>query len=145
YGRRNLAAGVGNFMPALVLDAVRQLQPDEIRRPLDAALQGPAQLVVLQADAVHTVERAQDIFVGAQAERAKEDSAQKLALAINADVQDVLLIVLKFHPRTAVGNDLAQEVSAVVSAFKEHARRAVQLADDHPLGSVDDERAVQRH
>ena len=38
-----------------------------------------------------------------------------------------------------------QEVAAVVGRLVEHAGRAVQLADDHALGAVDDERAVIGH
>src|ERR1700731_4337778 len=60
-------------------------------------------------------------------------------------VENVLLVVLEFDPRTAVRNDLAQEVGAVVGGLEEYARRAVQLAYNDALGSVDDEGAVLRH
>src|SRR5579859_2783076 len=144
-GRRDLASRVGDLVPALVLDAVGQLQAEQVGRLLDAALQDPAQLLVLQADLVHGIERAQDVFVRTEAQSAQEDGAQEFALAVDAHVENVLLVVLKLHPRAAVGNDLAQEVGAVVGGLKEDAGRAVQLAHDDALGAVDDERAVLRH
>jgi hypothetical protein len=72
-------------------------------------------------------------------------SSPELALAVDADVEHVLLVVFEFDPRTAVGNDLAQEVGAVVGRLEEDAGRTVQLADNDALGSVDDERTVLRH
>src|SRR6185437_16656308 len=110
-------------MSALVLDAVCQLQSNQVGRFLYAALQHPAQLLVFQADAVNGVKRAQNVFIGAQSQRAQKDRAQEFALAINADVENVLLVVFKFNPRTAIGNDLAQEISAVVGGLKEDTGR----------------------
>src|SRR5262249_56321215 len=105
-----------------------EFEADGVGGALEAAVQGAAQLVVLQADAVHGVERAQNVLVGAQAESAQEDGAQELALPVNADVENILLVVFELHPGPAIRNDLAQEVSPVVGALKEHSRRAVQLA-----------------
>src|SRR6185312_5743525 len=121
YRRRDLASGVGDLMPALVLDAVRQLQSQQVRRLLNGAFQRPAQLLVFQADAVNRVERAENVFIGAQPQGAQKDGTQEFALAVNADVKNVLLVVFKLHPRSAIGNDLAQEVSPVVRGLKEHA------------------------
>src|SRR5262249_2810018 len=136
---------MSDLVPVLVLDAARQLQADQIGRPLNAALQGPTQLVILQADAIHGVERAKNVLIRAQTERAQKDGPQKLALAVNADVEDVLLIVFELHPGTAIRNDLAQEVGAIVGALKEHAGRTMQLAHDYAFRAVNDERAVLRH
>src|SRR5205823_12226326 len=69
----------------------------------------------------------------------------KFALAINANVEHILLVVFELNPRTTIRNDLAQEIRAIVGCLEEDARRAVQLADDDALGSIDDERAVLRH
>ena len=55
------------------------------------------------------VELAQDLFVGRQAEGAQEDGAEELALAVDADVEDVLLVVLELHPGAAVRDDLGEE------------------------------------
>ena len=54
------------------------------------------------------VELAKDLFVRGQAERAQEDRAEELALAVDADVEDVLLVVLELHPGAAVRDDLGR-------------------------------------
>src|SRR5258708_39194910 len=64
---------------------------------------------------------------------------------MDAAVESVLLVVFKLHPRAAIGNDLAEEISAVVRGLKEDAGRTMQLRNDYALGAVDDERAVRRH
>ncbi len=103
------------------------------------------QIAVAQRDALDLVERAQNFFVGLHAQGAQEDRAQEFALAVDADVENVLGVVLEFDPRAAIGNNFPQEVGAVVGRFVKHAGRAVQLADDDALGAVDDERAVVGH
>src|SRR5215470_2002263 len=112
---------------------------------LGVLIERPEELVVLHRNLVDGIEGLEDLFVGLQAESAQEDGAEELALAVDADVERVLLVVLELNPRTAVGNDLAEEVGAVVRGLKEDARRTVQLRNDDALGSVDDERAVLRH
>ena len=108
-------------------------------------IDGPEELAVLDRDLVDGVEGAEDFFVGLEAEGAQEDGAEELALAVDADVEGVLLVVLELDPRAAVGNDLAEEVGAVVGRLKEDAGRAVELGDDDALGAVDDEGAVLGH
>src|SRR5215831_9043672 len=103
---------------------MRQLEANQVRRAVNLALQDPAKFVVLQADAINGVERAQDVFVGAQAEGAQEDRAQEFALPINTAVENVLLVELELHPRATIRDDLSQKVSAVVGGLKEHAGRA---------------------
>src|SRR5712692_8204644 len=76
---------------------------------------------------------------------ARKKIEPELALAVNAYVQNVLGVVLKFHPRAAVWNNFPEEVAAIVGALEKHARRAMQLADNHALGAVDDERAILGH
>src|ERR1019366_6211432 len=90
-------------------------------------------------------ESLQNVFAGTQSQRAQENRAQELALAVDAHVENVLLVVFELHPRSAIGNDLSQKISAVGRRLEEHAGRAVQLADDDALRSIDDERAVLRH
>ena len=76
---------------------------------------------------------------------------RQLALAVDADVDDVLGVELEVEPRAAIGDDprgeeiFARGVGLAAVMVEEHARRAVHLADDHALGAVDDERAVLRH
>ena len=116
----DLAAGMRDFLAAL-LDGVRELEAYQVGRALDSGFEGPVQFLVLHRDAVDGVERAEDVLVGAQAESAQEDRSQELALAVDADVEDVLLVVLKLDPRSAVRNDLAEEVGAVVGGLEEDA------------------------
>ena len=91
------------------------------------------------------IERAQDVFIRLHSQRAQENRAEEFALAVDADVENVLRVVLEFHPRSAIRNNLAEEVAAIVGGLEKHARRTVQLADDYAFGAVDDERAVLRH
>src|SRR6202034_2473599 len=84
-------------------------------------------------------------FVRLHSQRAQENRAQEFALAVDAHVKNVLRVVLELYPRAAVGNDLPEEIAAVVGRLEKHARRTVQLADDYALGAVDDERPVLRH
>ena len=134
-----------DFVARLRLDAVRQLHAQQVGRLFAGGIKRPVKLLVADHQAVDGVERAQNVFAGTQAQGAQENRAQEFALAVDADVENVLLVVLEFHPRSAVRNDLAQEVGAVVGGFEEHAGRTVQLADDHALGAVHDEGAVLGH
>ena len=89
------------------------------------------------------VELPQDQLVRLQAEGTQEHGAVELPLAIDPDRQDVLLVVLELDPGAPVGDDLRQ-VDPLV-AGEEHARAAVELADDHPLRPIDDEGAGVGH
>src|SRR5439155_9079317 len=97
-----------------------------------------------QAHFDRRVELAKDLFVGGQTERPEEHGTEELALAVDANVEDVLLVVLELHPGAAVRDDLGQER---VRAFlgEEDARRAMELRNDDALRAVDDERAVLGH
>src|SRR4051812_3738761 len=134
-----------DLVAALRLDAVRQLQSEKIRRAFDVRFECPEQFLIAHCDLVDRVERSEDVLIRTQAEGTQENGAQELALAIDADIQSVLLVVFKFDPGTAIRNDLAQEISAIVCALEEDAGRTVQLADDDTFSAVDDERAVLRH
>ena len=105
----------------------------------------PGQLAVGDVDGIDGIKSLQNFFIGAKAERAQEDGAEELALAVDADVEGVLLVVLKLDPAAAVGDDLAEKVGAVVGGLEEDAGRAVELRDDDALGAVDDEGAVLAH
>jgi hypothetical protein len=75
----------------------------------------------------------------------------ELAAPVDADVQDVLGIELEVQPRAAVRDhpraveELPRRVRLALVVIVEHARAAVELADDDPLRPVDDERALVRH
>ena len=138
--RRDLAGGRSELL-ALDRDGVGGTRALQVGR-LTFGNDLPAQLAVLHVDGVDGVEGLEDLFVRAQAERAQEDGAEELALAVDADVERVLLVVLELDPAAAVRNDLAEEVGAVVRRLKEDAGRTVELRDDDALGTVDDEGAV---
>ena len=121
------------------------LAPSRCVDALASCGNSPLQLAVGNVDAVDRVEGLENLLVRTQAERAQEDGAQELALAVDANVERVLLVVFELHPRSAIGNDLAQEVGAVVRRLKEDARRTMQLRNDDAFGAVHDERAVRRH
>ncbi len=143
--RVQFAAGMGNFVARLVLDAVRELHAQQVGSFFAVGVERPEELLVFDGDAIDGVERAENVFTGTQTKRAQKDRSQELALAVDADVEDVLLVVFEFHPRAAVGNDLAQEICAVVGGLEEYAGRAVQLADDDALGTINNEGSVLRH
>src|SRR5215813_2834308 len=114
----------------LRLDTVRQLHADEIGGLVTVRIERPVELLVANDKAVNRVERLENVFARTQSERPEEDRAQKLALAVNADVKHVFLVVLELNPRSPVGNDLAQEIGAIVRSIKEHTTSAMQLAPD---------------
>ena len=122
-----------------MLDFLRELAVDQ------AFGNVPEEIAVAQRNALHLVEGAQHVFIRLHSQRAQENRAEEFALAVDADVENVLRVVLELHPRAAVGNNLPEEIAAVVGRLEKHAGRTVQLADDHALGAVDDERAVLGH
>ena len=85
------------------------------------------------------------------AERAQDDRHRQLAAAVDAREHAVLGIEFEVEPGAAVRNDargeqqLARGMGLAAVVIEEHARRAVQLADDDALGAVDDEGAVVGH
>ncbi len=144
--RRHLLAGRGDHLAGLgVDDVVRRLGAAD---PLWEELGGPAVLLLLEADGV--VIGLHDAFL-VQTQGIQQGGHRQLAAAVDAHVDDVLGVELEVEPRAAIGNDAAGEqelargmgLAAVV--VEEHARRAVHLGDDHPLGAVDDEGAVLGH
>ncbi len=80
------------------------------------------------------VEVAEDVL-GVQAERIEQRRHRQLALAVDADVDDVLGVELEVEPRAAIRDDargeqeLARRVGLAAVMVEQHARRAVHLAD----------------
>ena len=116
----DFASGVRNLF-ALVQYRMRRLGAHQVSGHMRILRDRPLQLAVGDVQPVHGIEGLQNLFVRTQPQRAQEDGAQELALAVDAHVEGVLLVILKLHPRTAVGNDLAQEVGAIVGGLKEDA------------------------
>src|SRR5438874_6218965 len=119
-------------------DVLRGAEADQ------AVAHAPVDGAVLQVQLVDAVEGPDDLVRAAQAEGTEEDGRQELPLAIDADVEQVLRVVLELDPRSAVRDDL-RDVERLVLGVEEGARRPVQLRDDDALGAVDDEGAVLRH
>ena len=95
--------------------------------------------------------RLSELLVGlAEAERLEQHGDRLLALAVDADVDDVLLVDLELEPRAAARDHLGVDdvllrrrlvgVDAEVDA-----RRTHELRHDDALGAVDDERAAVGH
>src|SRR5437588_1326250 len=145
YLRTDLAARVRDLLARFALDAPRKLHSQQVSVLIACRIERPEKLFVFNRQPIHGVERPQNVFAGTQAQSAQEDRAQELALAVNAHIKHVLLVVFKLHPRTAVRNDFAEEVSAIVRCLKEHARRPMQLADDHAFGTIHNESTILSH
>jgi hypothetical protein len=67
------------------------------------------------------------------------------AAAIQIDVEEVVLVILDLHPGTAVRDNperMEDFAASMGGFFKADAGRTVQLADDHSLSTVDDERST---
>ena len=133
----DLLAGGGHRVAAC-LEVLGRAQPEE------AVADAPEDRSALEQQPIHRVEAPDDLVRPAQAEGAEEDGRQELALPIDADVEQVLRVVLELHPRAAVRDDLRDE-QRLVFRMEEGARRSVELRHDDALGAVDDERAVVRH
>ncbi len=73
----------------------------------------------------------------------------KLPALVDADGEALLAVDVQFDPASAFGNDAAALQAALAGALdladEIHAGAAVELADHHPLGPVDDELAAAEH
>ena len=105
-------------------------------------------LFVLVADGI--VIRIHDAFL-IQTQGIKQGRDRQFPATVDPRENDVLGVKLEVEPGAAVRNDpageqqLARGMRLALVMVKEHARRAVHLADDHAFGTVHDERAVLRH
>ena len=110
--------------------------------PAVAGLAGDA----LPGDGV--VEIIEDLLA-IEPKRIKQRGDRQLALAVDADVDDVLGVELEIEPAAAIGDhprgELARRVGLATVVVEQHAGRAVHLRHDHALGAVDDEGAVLGH
>ena len=80
-------------------------------------------------------------------EGAEQGRDRELALAVDAGVDDALLVDLELEPGAAARHQVRDEdlLRRVLGLHEVGARRADELRDDHALGPVDDERAVLGH
>ena len=97
------------------------------------------------------VEGADQVGIGAilGTHGAEQRHGGKLAALVDADAERFPLRHVDFNPAAALRDDAAGGELAVGGPFLFHheidARAAVQLAHDHPLGTVDDELAAAKH
>ncbi len=131
-----LAAPDQDLLALLVGDVGADLLSHQAGRHL------PEQLPVLHQDRLGAVEPAQHLFVGLETEGPQNHRAEELALPVDPDVQQILVVVLELQPGAAIRDHLGHPGLLVIVALEEDARRAVQLGDDDALGAVDDEGAV---
>ena len=109
-------------------------------------------------DEVRVVEQREDRLVGARVEREpgrrvlgrqrpQERRDRQLALAVDARVDDALLVDLELEPRTAARHQVGREdlLGRVLRLHQVGARAAHELRHDDALGAVDDERAPLGH
>src|SRR5581483_6364013 len=115
-------------------------------------------LLQRQRDEDRVVEQLQDRLVRARVEleagarilgrqRAEQRRDRQLALAVDAGVDDALLVDLELEPRPAARHQVRGEdlLRRVLGLHQVGAGRADELRDDHALGAVDDERALLGH
>ena len=106
--------------------------------------------------AVHQTEVVVDEEVGEdglrrQADGLEQDRDRHLAATVDAEVQHVLGVELEVQPGTAVRDDacreqqLARAMRLALVVFEEHARRTMQLRNDHTFRAVDDEGTLFGH
>ena len=107
--------------------------------------------VFVQLQVLDLVEELEDVLVAAVAERAEEGRRQNFPpalAAVEVRVEQIVRVVLEFHPRPAIGDDAEAEEHLAVQmdrALEADAWRTVQLRDHDAFRAVHDERAGGRH
>src|SRR5262249_15040065 len=106
----------------------------------------PKDLLSFDGQSIRFVKGSNDFLVALQTQRTQKDRRQKLPFPVDSDIENVLCgFVFELHPRSAIGNDLSEEVTLARSRFEKHSGTPMQLANDHALGPVDNEGPVLRH
>ncbi len=113
-------------------------------------LKGQTHLFSVEGHSIRLIKIVEQIFRG-HSEGAQQDGDREFSPAVNPNVQNVPRVEFKIQPRPAVRNDpggieeLAAGVGLSLIVLEEHARRAMELANDDPFGSVHHEGAVFGH
>ena len=117
--------------------------------PLGVERHAPAAVLEMGIDDA-AIEGRKDLLA-VEAKRIEKRGHRNLAPPVDARIDDVLGVELDIEPRAAIGDDaggeqkLARRMALALVVVEEHARAAVHLRDDDPLGAVDDEGAVGGH
>src|SRR5574337_15134 len=108
-------------------------------------------LPLLDAQHIPLIEKVQDLLIAPVADCPQQDRRQKSPSSVYPDMEYIIRIELEFQPRAPVRDetsgveDLAARVSLTAVMVEENAWRAVELADHHPLRSIDNEGPLRRH
>ena len=156
HGDRAEIAGVGQHLGQSLGDCRAAVDQDLAGGRIDdvaagdPALELRGRLGIRRVDRVGLVESMEDRLVGRvlRAHGAKQSHRRELARLVDPDPQGFLLGDLQLDPASALGDDAAGVQLLVARLDLDHeidARRAVELADDHALGAVDDELAAADH
>jgi len=130
------------------------IRPDEVETGHFAAQtlrnQRELDLLLAEQEGVELEELLQNLLRG-HADGLEQRGDRHLATAINPEEQGVLRIEFEIQPGTAVGNHTGREqqfaraMGLAPVMLEEDTRRAVQLGNDDPLGTIDHEGAIGRH
>ena len=156
-----LQAGGANLLGGVLRDLLRALDED-LAGPravgrIDHVADGQLALDLRRPAAVGDLhdlgrkENAQQVGVVAvvRVHRPQERHDRELAALVDADREALLAVDVQLDPASALGNDAATMELALAGAFQLadeiDAGAAVELADDHALGPVDDKLAAAEH
>ena len=138
----------------------RRLTGPLLLEDLDQRLLLARRGVLLQrvGDVDRVVEELEDLLVRRRVEleaggrvlggqRAQERRHRQLPLAVDAGVDDALLVDLQLEPGAAGGHEVRREhlLRRILRLHEVRAGAANELRDDDALGAVDDERALVGH
>ena len=111
------------------------------------ALLAAALTLLREVELANGEEETEDVRIRSVAERAQQRGGRELLLLVDVDVDHVVDVDGELDPRSAERDDARRDQPLAVRVrrlLEHHARRSMQLADDHALGAVDDERAERR-
>ena len=90
-------------------------------------------------------------LLGIHPQSLEQNGHRHLTTTVNSEIHQILRIKFKIEPRTTIRNhaggkeQLSRAVRLTLVVFEEQTGRAVQLADDHTFGTVNDEGSFFRH
>ena len=93
-------------------------------------------------------EEAEDLPSLGQAHSLEQEGDRQLPTPVDVDIHDIVDVHAEFQPGTFVRQNASGKQPLAIrmhGLVKEHAWRAMQLADYHSFGAVDDKSALVRH
>ena len=94
YGARDFFASMNeNFLRLWIRDVLRDLQSNDVVGNI------PEDLLAFNRQTIGLIENADDFLIALQTKSTQEDRGQKLSLAIDPDVKDVLgRLIFELYP-----------------------------------------------